>query len=398
MTHLRFRPAATVAVLAAALSLTSCATMPTRQAWRPWTKIYSDARSAPAVGARLAITTCEGTSDPLFARDIALRAGLVSDCAALLRRRGYDVSTENPDYTVRIHYSTVRQTQMSMSTSSYTSSTDKTVAALGVTAANDFVHALANAHQANQAATSSISSQLAFDHAIGIEFVDRSGATTWEGDARWITADVDLQERFEDALKQLFSSLPSKRDLPVRVDEVNPSRFDTAYWLHCNNRSFSAPGLPFVIEFPSLYRRPILTSMKAAASKPSRTSKIDPDLDDVRDDRTFHPDICSTDDYRALLACLDLVRNAEIALPQNGSWNDPLKESMWARVRLGGRYELGSSGQPVNVIVDLEGSAETRSYVVKHFEVVNDSTYDAYNASLARWNQTLGQYYNVIRR
>ena len=379
-------------------TMCGCATLPSQYAWRPWTRTFENPSRTLPVGARMAIT-CDGTTEPAFARDIPLRDSLEGACAALLRRRGFGVGEPNPDFTLHIKYATTRQTTMDATSSATSASVQTTTSStssgagthggsggLGVAIAGAFLQSLA-ASRTN--VETSLKSQTRFEQVLAMEIVDTSGSVVWEGNARWDTPVPEVRNGFGVGAKLLFSSLPSKADVEIAVPEVDARHLEIAYWLQCNGRPFSAPGLPYSIGFSLAPIRPALAKNPAKRNRAvaSETARIPAGSlpSGIREGA-------------ALFAYLDLVSHAEIALPVTyspGRWDDPLEPKLWARVRLGGSYRLGPSGTPIKVLVTLKGSALTGTYQVSDAHVATESEYVAFQNSLLAWQDALQQYYDV---
>jgi hypothetical protein len=96
----------------------------------------------------------------------------------------------------------------------------------------------------------------------------------------------------------------------------------------------------------------------------------------------------------ALAAYLDLVTTAEIALPAGDEdWSDPLKRDLWKKVTLGARYRLTPDEKPVAVLVRLTG--DWFGYTVKDCRIATDAEFSAFESDLARWQETLREYFKV---
>ncbi len=221
---------------------------------------------------------------------------------------------------------------------------------------------------------------MAYEHQLTMAVGDPSGKLLWEANARWSTPTPDIRTGLEDAIKLLASHLPEIDNVEVDVPEVKRSHVAIAYWLECNGKDFSAPGLPYTIRFKPKLQPPTFTKPKDPADREEPTLPT------------------GVHDGRALYAYIDLIEHAEIALPMpvgTVSEASPLDPNYWTRVRLGGRYRIGPQAEPVRILVTLTGNKLTGSYEVTNAHIATGVEYEQYLKDLAGWRLTLSKYYDV---
>ena len=347
----------------------SCATVPTHQAWRPWTRTL-ESDDIP-LGARLR-TTVSGETDPLLGDD-ELTAGEIEKIADdLLGRRGFTVDDSDPEYDLRVSYYTERKDKLfSMSTASYRS-TSLVISASESGARSGLWVALARAVgiaflKSETSASQTSETSVFYTHAVSAEMHNGDGHVVWKGESTWDTWNLDIIADIVPALQLILSDLPCDSSARPAGPEVKLTHAVNYFQLECEGNWFSCPALPFRIRFdpPMSVKEP----------------------DDLR----------SVKNPEALAAYVDVIQTAEYALPQGDkNWGDPIRPDLWKRVLLGGQYNLEPHGRPVSVLIKLLG--ESRGYKIEKCWVASVDEWADFRVKMSEWRKALEDYYDVFEQ
>lgn len=330
-------------------------------------------------GSRLTIEVT-GETEPLLGDEYFTRLRLTEDLESRLQRRGFSIDDQEWDYQMAVEY--LVQSQKGSGVSGISPPHSRTVQlltslgslsgtlGLGVSVAS----AVGKLARSPQNKTEQISeSQNIYTHTLSLELFDPEARLLWIGAATWSVPNLDQGRAYFFVLQLLLSTLPFDPDIRPQLPELKPSHAKNYYRLTCNDLMFSCPALPFHIKF----------------------IKVDTDqFDQPRRDGKLSSIIRNPE---ALAAYVDLINRAEFALPVGGvDYSDPLNRELWEAVRLGGRYLLGPTRSPVNVLIDLQGAAS--GYVITECRVVDDNEYATFQSSLNLWKDALELYYDMFVR
>jgi hypothetical protein len=333
--------------------------------WRPWTRsigetgqITPDRYSLRIEGAS---STTVGDPEPVDAQLELMLEGLLS-------RRGFTRDDETARYSFVLNYRAGSQSVMNSSTMMRSSSSTSFLAAL--TAANAAKSkdrglgvAIATLIGVTAAASSSsvvqsTSTEQQYDYAIALSMKNSEGRILWSSDAVWNSYNMDVLREAQLPLQLIISELQSNEVAP-HVARVREDRVPTYFALHCRNRWFSSPALPYRIRFV---------------------------------DRTFSNPVKQGYAYPAFV---DLLENAEHCLPTGQKViRDIADRYLWRTAMLGGEYLLGPIKEPVKVLIELETDAQG-GYTVERAYIATDEQYSNYLTRLAGWKSALREYYNI---
>ena len=355
-----------------------CATVPHTRAPRPWLRTLSD-NNAPPSGVRFSVVV-EGVTDPLIGDESLFRADIRQVLANLMERRGYVVGTEPAEWEMKLLYRTTRRDkhsfEMSVASSQASFQSSRAQTGLGVILASAI--AAASSRQSLAAQSSQIEG---YEHVVALEIRGPSRTLDWKGESAWWTSTLDLRDGLVPAVELLLYRLPASENMTPSIERIKESHVENYYRLHCSNRRFSCPSVPYVIWFPAFI----------SGSSGGRTPA---DWPSSRKEGGADRSAGVRDPY-ALAAFLDLVKTAEYALPagRDKDWVDPLKASLWKRATLAGRYRFGSADSAVYAMVELRGEAD--GYIVEKAWRASEDEWRIYQQRLEVWRRALFSYYDV---
>ena len=353
--------------------LTGCATTPSVQIWQPWTRVLNSNISIP-LNSKIKITV-EGVSKPLLGDDLLLQNNINEKLKYLLERRGYNIVTENFDFSLTLKYKTERHDKIKSSSFMY-SSTDNTSAllttsgslaslGLGVSIAQ-LISALN--YKSEVVSSNTIKTIRSFIHTISIEIVDINNKLIWQGESTWDSQNINLQSDIKPAIQLIVSNLPyNKENLPI-VSQIKKDKEENYYNLVCKDKWFSCPALPYKITFS-----------------------------DVLDDNSqsiYYGLPVSINDPSALAAYVDLMQTAEYVLPVGmKNYDNPLRNSLWNKIQLGGIYQLSDKEQ-IKILIKLTG--KKNGYIVDKCWIATDEEFTEFEKNLENWRDSLIDYYDVF--
>ncbi len=341
--------------------LLGCATIPTTQVWRPWTRTLES--ETPLLTNRTMSISVSGQTNPLLGNEDLTKDRIKENVINLLERRGFEITEEEPDYLMLLTYNTVRHDKMSSfsSFSSTSSSLAGTKSGLGVSLAQAIGFAATS--QRVSTTQSTFESEM-YNHTISAEIYNSDEQLLWKGESTWDTEYLDLTSNIIPALQIIFCYLPSDPTCIPEVEAVKATHTDNYFNLYCMNRRFSCPALPYRLFFREYNFSGITHAFK---------------------------------DRYALAAYVDLMQTAEYALPTGSkNWDNPLKSVLWSKVKLGGQYILEPKKEQINIIMNFTG--HRGGYFIDKCDVVSDAEYSEFRIEMDRWQQTLEDYYDVYEK
>lgn len=352
-----------------------CVTVPTLRVSQPWIRsLESQHQVQPIKSVKIEIS---GTTSPLLGNEELTAHRLRSNLSYLIRRRGFNITDNFPDYILRLTYKTERSAKLHFTSAVSSSNLNAYAIATGsgAGATSGLGVSIARAVSAVVSRSTTVSSQTAgesisYTHTISIEISDREGSLVWKGESTWDSPELNIISRIIPALQLLLSDLPADRTIRPEVPEIKESHVLNYYRLECEDVWFTCPGLPYRIQFSERSK-----TLEQKRSLPR-----------------------SINNPSALAAYVDLIQTAEFALPDGNEkdWKDPLKVSLWKRTTLGGQYLVGPSKKSVNVLIKLVGKSD--GYYVDDCRVATDQEFSNFNARLAQWSKALQDYYDVYVR
>lgn len=358
-----FNPLRYIALLILLLILNQCATTPTSEVWRPWTRTFQskELRKTPK---RLKIVI-EGETTPLLGKEDLLQQELNTTLSTLLERRGILINEQSPN-TLKIKYNTElvtgQNTVRTFSTSSIQGVNNELAYSLGILVANQLSY---NASRTQVMQSTKTSRK--YIHTISLELLNDNIGVLWKGESTWLSSNIDIRSDFLWTSQIILSGLPEVEKIIPRVPKLKKGREGNYYDIYCKEQWFSCPAVPYKITFSSFVEY---------------------------GDDTEVVEIEGVDSPEALTAIVDLIRTAETALPTGTKdYSDPLNPWLWTNVKLGSQYYLGDKSEVVNILVTLRG--EQSGYKIKSAEVVDDEKYEVFLNDLGKWNQALRSYYDV---
>jgi hypothetical protein len=328
---------------------------------RPWKRTLQEMRIVEGSTVSV-IVKCEET--PILGSDHLVNSEISSAATDLLHRRGFIVSEQNPDYILKIFYKTIRvdkESSIQINQSGNWLSSRKIASGysgFGVMLANSLETLATSSASMSQVATYKYE---VFNHQLSCEIFPNQEDPVWKHDTYVESSDVNILNHSRSLLQIAFAELPSSEIIVPTVPKVRKNKVSDFTNQFLVNRSFICPALPSYILF-----------------------------------RIYDKDILGVSHPEALMAYMDLLQTAEYAIP-NGSetdWEDPTQSRLWNKATLIGRYHIGSSKEPVNVVVNLSGT--TSKYLVKECLLVSDEAFRAYQAKYDSWKQALQRYYQFF--
>lgn len=356
--------------------LTGCATTPSVQIWQPWTRVLSSDTPVP-LNSRIKIAV-EGKSKPLLGDELLLQKNIFTKIKYLLERRGYKIVEDNSDFLLSLQYKTERHNRMKTSslvnyssnnTSALVSNSGSlTSFGLGVSIAQT-ISALSN--KSSVSSQNTVESIKSYIHTVSIEIYDVNNEIIWQGSSTWDSHNINLQTEIEPSIQIIISNLPANKENVPLAQKIKKEKEKNYYNLYCKNKWYSCPALPYKITFESV--------VKSGHKGPSSVDYGIP--------------ICIRDPY-ALAAYVDLMQSAEYVLPTGlKSYDNPLHNSLWNKIELGGTYQL-TDNKKINVLIKLRG--EKFGYIVEKCWVASDEEFADFENHLENWRKSLIEYYDVF--
>jgi len=347
--------------------LTGCAITPSVQIWQPWTRILESNYSIP-LNSKVKIVV-EGETKPLLGEDVFLQNDIKEKLKYLLERRGYNIVSDNSQFTLILKYKTERHDKLNSSSLIYSSndnasallSTSGSLASLGLgVSIAQTISAISNkSNVMSQNITETVKS---YTHTISIEIFNDGNELVWQGESSWDSSNINLQTDIQPSIQLIISNLPENEENLPFISQVKKGKENNYYNLICEDRWFSCPALPYRITFSS--RKRIDNNIPMSINNPN-----------------------------ALPAYIDLIQTAEYALPLGlKDYSNPLNKSLWSKVQLGGKYKLSSNKQQ-KILIKLKG--EKSGYLVDKCWIASDEEFAEFENHLNKWRNSLIDYYDV---
>jgi len=352
--------------------LTGCATTPSVQIWQPWTRVLDSNISIP-LNSKLKIIV-EGDSKPLLGNDLLLQNDIKQKMEYLLERRGYKIVSEDFQFLLTLKYKTERHDKITSSSLMYSSTNNAsallstsgslTSLGLGVSIAQT-ISALSN--KSNVISQNISETVKSYIHTILIEIMNTNNELIWQGESTWDSPNINLQTEIKSSIQIIVSNLPeNKENLPF-ISKVKKEKEKNYYNLVCKNKWFSCPALPYKITFNTVSN--------------NNWQDIDYGIP------------VSINDPSALAAYVDLMQTAEYVLPLGmKNYDNPLKNSLWSKIQLGGIYQSSNKVQ-IKILIKLTG--EKSGYLVDKCWIATDEEFTEFEKNLKKWRDSLIDYYDV---
>jgi hypothetical protein len=358
------------AILIIVFAVTGCTPIRLVPVWRPWTRNIGETESIRPDTYTLNI---EGEDRTTVGEEKFVSMQISNTVEEMLSRRGFSRTEADAQYVITLNYRAGSQTLMNSTTVMENRSSASSFYA-GMAAANASSRGrslgVAIAALIGVAATSSNAStvvqstapEMQYDYAVSLGIRNREGRTLWQGDAVWQSSGIDILDEIRLPLQLLASELPTN-SLTPHVNRLKEDRVETFYILHCKNRWFSSPAVPYRIQ--------------------------------IEEYRFSNP----VKDRYAYLAYIDLLERAEISVPISFRFgeddyaevSDPY---IWKKVLLGGEYLIGPLNEPAKILITLETDA-AGGYKVVNAHVATSEEYSEYLTRLAGWRSALQTYYDL---
>lgn len=354
------------------LILIGCATVPTFRVPQPWIRTLKS-NQTPQPGVKLKVEV-SGTTSPLLGNEQLTAEKIREKLSYLLKRRGFAVPNDSPDYIVQLSYKTDRNDKFLFSSTIASFNTESFAIATGSGAGATSGLGVSIARAVSALATRSITigkqsteQILSYTHTVAIEIHDHDGNAVWKGESTWDSDELNLINRILPAIQLILSDLPSDQSYRPEIPEVKKSHVENYYKLECQGNWFTCPALPYRILFEEPMKDALSGIVPEAIKNPN-----------------------------AFAAYLDLIQTAEFALPSgdDDDWKNPIQASLWEKVTLGGQYSIGPDRKPTSVLIKLTGKEE--GYYIDKCWVASDEEYARFQRSMQKWQQALGDYYDVF--
>jgi len=325
-----------------------------------------------------------GITMPLSGDEKLVAKRLEEYVSDLLSRRGFVISAANFNYRCVISYKTNMGTRIAVNTQEQTSYISSMFydTALGVTGVSLF-NTVVGTVMPSSGVNIKVNETAAFLHNISVNMFDRNNNLVWTGDTAWETSDLDILQNSYMVFKKLFVSLPKTENVLARVPRIKKDRVIDYYTMFCKNKWFTSMALPYQIRFD-----PLVENRQESSSK-SRDAKLYTELSITSE----LPETIS--EGQNLAAYVDLILMSEMALPSGSveEWKkNPLSETIWAEVQLGGRYIIGNNDITRNILMNLKIISGGNGYSVNKCRIVDDAEYNIFMQNMINWQNIAKEY------
>lgn len=353
-----------IVVVFAVLLVQGCATVPSKQVAQPWIRTLQS-KQIIELTKKLKIDVT-GATEPLIGDETLLEESLKSTLSRLIERRGFTIDDSRYDYLMKMSY----LTESNIAYSNILPNTSTNI--------SNISYSIEPSYGMSSGLGISIARALAityeepiyqYKHVIALEILDKQGNLLWKGESTWDSNTLNLINRIIPALQLLLSDLPKDNTYRPRVFEVKETHVSNYFRLECKDSWFVCPALPYKISFKG--GGPYISNVTGAL----KTIKS----------------------QNALAAYVDLIQTAEYALPDGNEkdWLNPLDTELWRKVTLGGKYLLGTTEKPINILIYLSGKSD--GYYIDECKVVSDTEFKEFDRKFKSWHTVLAQFYDVFK-
>ncbi|MFH1700470.1 MAG: hypothetical protein ABIE07_07765 [Candidatus Zixiibacteriota bacterium] len=305
----------------------------------------------------------DGMTSPLIGDEKLLKKDIYEKSEYLLRRRGFNITSENYEYSIAVKYKTEQITKSRVEMSDYSSNLSINSSSQLSSGYGIMLSRLIGIGMSSSKKKQIVEDVSVCTHTLSIEALNAKGDVIWQGEAQWETSQLNILDEIVPVLQLLFSNLPSKESSIANVPKVKVDLAYNYFSVICRQSTFACPALPYYIRFN-------YSDLKAYDYLPRYIENPE-----------------------ALAAFVDLVQTAEFALPMgNKKWDNPISRKLWQKTMLGGKYRLGEDNNTVNVLVKLSGTKEC--YKVDKCYIASDEEYNEYLGQLKLWQNTLKNYFD----
>ena len=356
----------TISILS--LLLINCATTPTVRSKRPFTRSFTESMSEYNPNRPIQVNVnCEAS--PFIGSSELVDAEIEDLIVLLLKERNLLIDQNNSFFfKLNVNYRTETLSRMLSTTAVSSSSGSANASSLktGTASSNTLAIAVASLVSANSSASNnsvitSNTSKEYFKHTIAIELLDRHGKTIYKSDIIWETVTPDIRSELNSNLNYILNTFPRGENLIKNTHQLREDHLDQYFDTYCAYRWFINPVLPYRIRF--------------SHDQYGSASKI------------------AIKNPEALPAVLHLIQSAQVAIPFGyGNYRNATDSRLWSTARLGGRYYIGDSQEPVAVIVDLIGSVS--GYTISNCWIATPTEYAKFKAKQIEWESALAEYFN----
>lgn len=363
-------------ILILMVGLTGCAVAPRMIVPRPWYRIL-DSEEKVLINSKFRVDL-KGETEFLLGSEELLLKDLTSMIENLLIRRGYKKDDNDFDYRISFEYKTSTMSKLITSSLSFDEYYFPTISALGMRITNNYAQNVYIASAINYSAFYSqkiqsyrTSEEIYHIHVISVEIFNNNEELIWKGESFWESKKVDIRNGIHMATQLILSNLPRDNEHKMRAPAVKSSHLENYYKIYCYNDWFSCPALPFRILF-----------MDFSSSITTNTIKYNV-LNPI--DNVLNP--------TAMAAYIDLIQNAEFALPV-GSYKDPFDSNLWSKALIGDKYYIGDDNELKNILIELRGAPS--GYRIHKCWIASEKEYSEFMNKFEKWQDFLKEYFNVF--
>lgn len=349
------------------LLLASCSFVPSTVA-RPWSRTLSE---KPVLAGSSINVVAECVETPILGADYLVNKEIESIATDLLKRRGFYVTTQNPVYTLKITYGTMRWDETTAI--QINESTRGIGSIFSVSGYSGYGVMLAESIGLLAASSSGKSQTIsrtyeAYKHKVTCELYANDDNPIWKYDTEANSKDANILQYSKSFLQMAFTGLPSTQAIIPIVPKLKKDKLTNFTNTYLVNKFFICPALPSYIVIST-----------SAVSK-----------------NNYEPNGVTSPE--ALMAYMDLLQTAEYATPigSEADWKNPTQEHLWRKATLIGKYQLGEDKKPINVVISLIGTPS--SYSVQECKLVSDDEYRAHQLRYDSWIRALQSYFQIFDR
>lgn len=361
-------------LVACGIVMVGCSTVPRIRVARPWRRSIEGSNPI-TLGAKFSVDV-RSISSPLLGTEQIVNEQIKNTLEHLLHRRGFNLAPSTAEYNVQLRYKTERHEQFRHSSVVGAAGITSYVSGGGTGVYSSYgrgvgiASVISAATIKSETSSSQMTEQVSYyQHTVSVDIQTSNRNPVWRGDLLWDTSTPNITPDIARHLQYLLSELPSDYSYRPEASEIKDTHVKNYYSLNCVGHRFSCPALPWSIRFPASLTDTIETALPREIKDP-----------------------------QAMAAYVDLIKNAEYALPIQSRtlYKDPTNVDIWRKATIGGRYLLGTKKRPINVIVKMRGLSD--GYVVEDCRMVSDEEFDKFNRQLVAWKKVLDDYFDVYAR